>query len=211
MSQHEIDTTDAPARAPAQATRAHPRPGSSLHYAALLMPSRQRRAGSALLRLWLNVASIPMSISDPGVAETKLRWWAQEWERAAAGTAQHPLTISLTKALRAANSPWPDASLWFTQIEAWVHLTHQNRWLNQEALDLHLNDSTGQAARMAAQVPGCCGAPSPAALSRQRTICLACCAIWTRVACSRFGCSCHPTRPSGRACGTGCSGLRREA
>lgn len=160
MSQHENETARQ-ITAPAS-----PRPGSSLHYAALLMPSRQRRAGFALLRLWLNVASIPMSISDPGVAETKLRWWAQEWARATDGTAQHPQIVSLAEALRTTATPWPDADLWHSQIEAWVQLAHQNRWLNQDALDQHLNDSTGKAARMAALVLGARSEAAQAAAHR---------------------------------------------
>ena len=154
MSQHEIDTTDAPARAPAQATRAHPRPGSSLHYAAMLIPPRQRQAARALLSLWLSVAEIPLAISDPGVAETKLRWWAQEWDRAVGGTPQHPLSVSLAKALHQAGMSWPTTELWHRQIEAWIQLAHQNRWLSQEALDHHFNESTALAASMAACVLG---------------------------------------------------------
>jgi phytoene synthase len=122
-----------------------PRAGSSLHYALQLTPSPRRPLVSTMLAIWHAMARIPLELSDPGVAETKLRWWQQEWARCAQGQAQHPLTTQLIAQL-GAGQPEPDIASWHLQAEGWIQLAHQNRWIDQASLDQHIEITTGEAA-----------------------------------------------------------------
>lgn len=133
-------------------THAGPAPGSSLYYAMRMAPLSRRPAWEAATACWLTVARIPFTVSDPGVAETKLRWWQQEWQRAAAGQPQHPLLVALAQRLPQAE--WPDAAVVLGWMEALVQQAHQNRWLDEASLAHHLAQSGGQSAWAAAHLLG---------------------------------------------------------
>lgn len=141
MSSHEIDTW------PGDDPALTPQPGTSLHYALLLVPASHRPLARVALAAWKTMARIPMSLSDPGVAEAKLLWWQDAWGRAAAGQAEHPILQSLNQQLQASGQSWPAPALWQPQIAGWIQLAHQNRWIDQDSLDRHIDATTGHAAR----------------------------------------------------------------
>lgn len=140
---------------PPTPTDVFPPPGSSLYYALATAPAGR----SAALRLWLQwwheTARIPFKIPDPGVAETKLRWWLQELQDAAKGQAHHPLIKGLlsTDAIPAPGQ-LPDWSLWTSQIEGLLALVHQTRWLDDASLQRHAQQTTGAACEGAACLLG---------------------------------------------------------
>jgi len=132
-----------------------PHPGSSLYYALATAPAGR----SAALRLWLQwwheTAEIPFKIHDPGVAETKLRWWLQELQDAAKGQAHHPLIKDLlSEAAIQAPGRLPDWPLWTSQIEGLLALVHQTRWLDDTSLQRHAQQTTGAACEGAACLLG---------------------------------------------------------
>lgn len=143
-----------------------PRPGSSLYYALAAVPARHLPALALWLRWWHETAQIPLKISDPGVAETKLRWWQQELKEAGKGHAHHPLL----QGLMAPGAVVPPAKLpawpcWHTQLESLITLIHQTRWLDEASLTRHAVATTGLACEGAAQL---LGAHSDAALATAR-------------------------------------------
>lgn len=66
-------------------------PPSPLYYATCLLPAAQRQHALALWQHKALLDDIPFTCSDPGVAAAKLAWWQQEFARASAGEARHPL------------------------------------------------------------------------------------------------------------------------
>ncbi len=161
LNSHTMSTS-APDPTPGDDLAPPLRTGTSLHYALQLVPPRRRPLIHAALQVWLTMARIPLNMSDPGIAEAKLLWWQQEWQRAAEGQApQHPLMQVLVRELQGTSQPWPDAAMWKPQFAGWTQLAHQNRWLDQSTLDQHVDATTGQAARLWACL---CGATSAEAL-----------------------------------------------
>lgn len=63
---------------------------SDLRYAVQFSPARYRPRLVALCRLYDEIREIPQECRDPGVAETKLRWWEEEIELMLDGKARHP-------------------------------------------------------------------------------------------------------------------------
>lgn len=123
-----------------------PCPGSSLYYALNAVPATRRSAVHQWLRWWHETARIPLEVSDPGVAETKLRWWQQAVADAALGQAQHPLLHSLIQP-HAVKAPatLPEWGLWQAQLGSLIELVHQNRWLDEATLHRHMAHSTAAA------------------------------------------------------------------
>ena len=68
--------------------------GSSFYYAFLFLPPR-RAAITAFYAFCREVDDVVDEVSDPGVAQTKLAWWAQEVGKAYAGSATHPVMQAL--------------------------------------------------------------------------------------------------------------------
>ena len=149
-----------PSPSPLAAPLAHaaapvPRPGSSLYYALRSSPPALRPALQMWLQWWHEVSRIPLEVSDAGVAETKLQWWAQEVRDSLAGQPHHPL-MQARAALPALAEPsiWPELALWTQQLEGLIHLVHQTRWLDDAALQRHNRMSTGAALEGAACILG---------------------------------------------------------
>lgn len=132
-----------------------PRPGSSLYHALRSAPPALRPALQLWLQWWHEVSRIPLEVSDAGVAESKLQWWAKEVRDSLHGHAQHPL-MQARAALPALTEPscWPEASLWTQQLEGLIQLIHQTRWLDDAALQRHNRLSTGAALEGAACILG---------------------------------------------------------
>lgn len=140
---------------PIRADRHPPSPptGSALYYALQMVPSPQRPALRDWWQWWHELSSIPFDVQDPGVAETKLRWWYQEIQVAANGQPTHPLTQSLLKRPTESGS-LPDWALWTSQIDGLIALIHQTRWLDAAALRHHQAQTTAAAAEGAAALLG---------------------------------------------------------
>ena len=140
------DMNSTPSSSPVSAPLAHaaapvPRPGSSLYYALRSSPPALRPALQMWLQWWHEVSRIPLEVSDAGVAETKLQWWAQEVRDSLAGQPHHPL-MQARAALPALAEPsiWPELALWTQQLEGLIHLVHQTRWLDDAALQSRIRE-----------------------------------------------------------------------
>ncbi|WP_298012354.1 squalene/phytoene synthase family protein [uncultured Aquabacterium sp.] len=144
-----------------------PRPGSSLAAALALVPVRRRAASAIWLNWWHEVSAIPYAVSDPGVAETKLRWWQQQVHGAAQhARAEHPL-LKAWLALPLEERGLQDWSLWLGQIDALLGLLQQTRWLDQATMLRHIDGSTGRACEGAALVLGASDTDATRAAGRQ--------------------------------------------
>lgn len=134
---------------------AYPRTGSGLYHALRLTPIERRAALHLWLNWWHEISRIPFDVHDPGVAETKLRWWQQELARTEQGQPQHPLMRDrLTLAHNGGSLAWPDAALWQQQLDGMVQLVHQTRWMDDSAFVQHARLSTGAACEGAACLLG---------------------------------------------------------
>ncbi|MDE2593777.1 MAG: squalene/phytoene synthase family protein [Burkholderiales bacterium] len=159
-------------------THRHPLPpvGSSLYYTLQMVPSSRRAALRDWWQWWHEVSSIPFDVQDPGVAETKLRWWIQEVQAGAQGQPTHPLTQALMPPTTAQNDTAKaplagELPLWLNQIEGLITLIHQTRWLDAAALQHHRNQTTAAATEAAAVL---LGATTPAARQAARQLGLGC-------------------------------------
>ncbi|MGH8399657.1 MAG: squalene/phytoene synthase family protein [Gammaproteobacteria bacterium] len=63
---------------------------ADLRYAIQFSPRNHRARLVALCELYTEIREIPRECRDPGVAETKLRWWEEEIELMLDGRARHP-------------------------------------------------------------------------------------------------------------------------
>ncbi|MFT3856651.1 MAG: squalene/phytoene synthase family protein [Aquabacterium sp.] len=132
-----------------------PRPGSSLHYALAAVPSPLRPSLGAWASWWHETAGIPLNVSDPGVAETKLRWWQREVQESSQGQPRHPLMKALwTPDALPPPGRLPAASCWQGQLESMLTLVHQTRWLDDATLLRHARLTTGLACQGAASLLG---------------------------------------------------------
>jgi phytoene synthase len=149
---------------PLEDPNAFPRPGSSLHYVLLIAPHAHRIPLKLWMRWWHETAAIPLTVNDPGVAETKLRWWQQSLLDASHGQVQHPLLKSLL-APGAMTSPGqlPEWSIWKSQLEGLITLIHQTRWLDDASLQRHALVTTGAAFEGAACILGATSEPARSA------------------------------------------------
>lgn len=151
---------------PAKARGHVPVAGSSLALALALVPAPRRPALALWLRWWHEVSRIPLSVQDPGVAETKLGWWRQELAEVAQGRARHPLMrewLALPTDDTAA-LPW---AWWQQQLDGLTQLTQQTRWMDEASLQRHALQTTGNACAVAAHL---LGARSEAAIAAARTL-----------------------------------------
>lgn len=151
-----------------RAAREVPRPGSSLAAALKLVPAARRPALALWLRTWHEISRIPLSVQDPGVAETKLAWWRQEISEAIQGRARHPLMrewLALAPAASVASEahpmPW---DCWHAHIDGLIQLTHQTRWMDEASLQRHAQQTTGNACVVAAHLLGVHGAEAVEAI-----------------------------------------------
>jgi phytoene synthase len=83
--------------------------GSSAYYVIRFAGPREQASLIALFGWRRELIRIATQVSDAGLARVKLQWWREELERAAAGSAQHPLGRRLGDAMR--EHPLPLASL----------------------------------------------------------------------------------------------------
>lgn len=133
---------------------AFPRPGSSLAHALRLSTAAHAPALLCWLNWWHETARIPLDVQDPGVAETKLRWWANELQSAEQGQPNHPLMRQRAELRLPEGSSWPETAVWLTQVEGLTQLVHQNRWMDEAQFVLHAQQTTGLACESAARLLG---------------------------------------------------------
>lgn len=131
-----------------------PRPGCSLAHAARLVPLSHRPALTCWLNWWHETARIPLDVQDPGVAETKLRWWLHELQSAEQGQPSHPLLRERMSMSLPSGARWPEAASWRAQVEGLVQLVHQNRWMDESHVVRHAQQTTGLACQGAAGLLG---------------------------------------------------------
>ena len=74
--------------------------GSSFYYAFLFLPPPRRAAITAFYAFCREVDDVVDEVSDPGVAATKLAWWAKEVTDAYAGQPTHPVMQALMPCAR---------------------------------------------------------------------------------------------------------------
>lgn len=137
------------------------RPGSSLYHALQSAPLTLRPALLAWVHWWHEVSAIPLTVHDPGVAQTKLVWWHQEVRQSFEGKPSHPLTRQLFQAI-APPGQLPPLEVWLAQVEGMQALVSQTRWLDEVSQKKHALATTGAACEGAAHL---LGARSDAALS----------------------------------------------
>lgn len=128
-----------------------PRSGTSLYYAIGTAPVAQQPQLLAWVRWWHEISAIPLLVSDPAVAQSKLAWWSQEVQQGFEGHAQHPLTQAL---LAQGPSQVPPQVLWMKQIAGLQDLVQQNRWMDEATLHRHALATTGAACEGAAHLLG---------------------------------------------------------
>lgn len=131
-----------------------PRPGSGLAHALRLTAAAQRPALACWLDWWHETARIPLDVSDPGVAETKLRWWLAECQNAEQGHPNHPLMRRRQSLVLPSGAAWPEPALWQAQLEGLIQLAHQNRWMDEAHFAHHARSTTGKACEGAASLLG---------------------------------------------------------
>lgn len=159
----DMNSTPSPSALAASAAPV-PRPGSSLYHALRSAPAAERPALQLWLQWWHEVSRIPLEVSDAGVAESKLQWWAQEVRDSLVGQPHHPL-MQARAALPPLAEPcvWPELALWTQQLEGLIQLAHQTRWLDDAALQRHNRMSTGAALEGAACILGASSAAARSA------------------------------------------------
>lgn len=137
-----------------------PRPGSSLAHALWLTDAAHRPAVTCWLRWWHETARIPLDVHDPGVAETKLRWWVSELQSAELGRPSHPLMRERGVLPLPHGASWPEPPMWLSQLEGLIQLVHQNRWMDEAHFVVHARQTTGQACEGAARLLGAHSEPA---------------------------------------------------
>lgn len=145
---------------PTPTPTAFPRPGSSLAHALRLTNAAHRPALACWLNWWHETARIPLDVQDPGVAETKLRWWLHELQATEQGQPNHPLMRERTTLALPVDASWPETPAWLAQVEGLVQLVHQNRWMDEAHFVRHAEQTTGRACEGAARLLGAGSEPA---------------------------------------------------
>ncbi len=125
--------------------------GSSFYYSFLFLPPTRRRAITALYAYCREVDDVVDEVSDPGVAQTKLAWWAGEVAQLFAGTPQHPVTRALQPHLQ--DYGITQARL-LQVIEGMQMDLNQSRYLDFKALQRYCHLVAGVVGEMAAGIFG---------------------------------------------------------
>lgn len=85
----------------------------ALRYAELFASTEERPCLPLRTVLCLELAAARFALSDMTVATGKLNYWAEEFERARMGAAQHPLCAALNGGIRNSDAP----RLWLRSLE----------------------------------------------------------------------------------------------
>jgi 15-cis-phytoene synthase len=125
--------------------------GSSFYYSFLFLPPPRRRAITALYAYCREVDDVVDEVSDPGVAQSKLAWWATEVGQLFAGSPQHPVTRALQPHLQAYGLT---RERLLQVIEGMQMDLSQSRYLDFKALTRYCHLVAGVVGEMAAGIFG---------------------------------------------------------
>ena len=125
--------------------------GSSFYYAFLFLPKERRAAITAFYAFCREVDDVVDEVHDPGVAHTKLAWWASEVREAFAGAPHHPVMQALMPHARACRIE-PQHLL--AVIEGCAMDLDQTRYLDFQALQRYCHLVAGVVGEVAARIFG---------------------------------------------------------
>jgi len=131
--------------------------GSSLYYALLFLPDRQRRALTALHAFCHEIIEIADTCQDPGIAASKLAWWEGETGSLFKGVPTHPITQALAAHLQNEHAPI-HAELLHSTLHSLLQggrlNLNQTRYLDWPALRSYCQQTAGVLGRCMACVGG---------------------------------------------------------
>ena len=125
--------------------------GSSFYYAFLFLPAQRRAAITAFYAFCREVDDVVDETSDPGVAATKLAWWAAEVQKAYAGQPSHPVMQAL---MPLAPRFGIEARHLLAVIEGCQMDLEQTRYLDYANLQRYCHLVAGVVGEVAAQIFG---------------------------------------------------------
>jgi phytoene synthase len=125
--------------------------GSSFYYAFLFLPPPRRAAITAFYAFCREVDDVVDEVTDPGVARTKLAWWATEVAQAFAGHPSHPVMRALMPSV-------PAFGLQQEQLQAVIRGCEmdleQTRYLDYPNLQRYCHLVAGVVGEVAARIFG---------------------------------------------------------
>jgi len=125
--------------------------GSSFYYAFLFLPPPRRAAITAFYAYCREVDDVVDEVSDPGVAQTKLAWWAQEVGKAYSGAPTHPVMQAL---MPHAQTYGIEARHLLAVIEGCRMDLDQTRYLDWPGLERYCHLVAGIVGEVAARIFG---------------------------------------------------------
>ena len=125
--------------------------GSSFYYAFLFLPPARRAAITAFYAFCREVDDVVDEVSDPGVAATKLAWWAKEVSDAYAGQPTHPVMQAL---MPYASEFHIEARQLHAVIEGCQMDLTQTRYLDYAALKKYCHLVAGEVGEVSARIFG---------------------------------------------------------
>ena len=125
--------------------------GSSFYYSFVFLPPARRRAITALYALCREVDDVVDTVSDPGVARSKLAWWRREIARMFAGAPTHKVTQALHPALARYALPQEH---FLAIVDGMQMDLEQTRYLDFEELRLYCHRVAGVVGLLAAAIFG---------------------------------------------------------
>ncbi len=137
-------------------------PGSSLYYSVLYAPRGLRESLVALHAAAEEFREVAEEISDEGIARTKLGWWADEMQRAAAGEPRHPITRVLSASMRGERL---DAGRFVAVLSAFAEHQRRDAYETFADLETHCERIADLTGCMAAEL---CGFADPVTLEVSR-------------------------------------------
>ena len=125
--------------------------GSSFYYAFLFLPPPRRAAITAFYAFCREVDDVVDEVSDPGVAATKLAWWAKEVTDAYANQPTHPVMQALMPCAREFGI---EARQLHAVIEGCQMDLSQTRYLDYPALKRYCHLVAGEVGEVSARIFG---------------------------------------------------------
>ena len=127
-------------------------PGSSLYYSLLFVARETREALTALHAAAEEWRAIAEQCTDENVARAKLGWWAEEIQRAVAGSPRHPVMQVLAPGLRRAKV---DTGRLFGVLDAFAEHQSRETYMTFAELESHYERVADLTGCMAAELCGC--------------------------------------------------------
>ncbi len=125
--------------------------GSSFYYSFLFLPTNQRQAITALYAFCREIDDVVDECNDLNIALTKLNWWRDEIQRVFHGQAQHPVGLSLSKAIKEFNL---NEKHFHSIIDGMLMDTQQSRYQTFEELSTYCYRVAGVVGLLAIEIFG---------------------------------------------------------